>query len=243
MYNFIAFILIVFPLVIIHEFAHLLVGQFLGAKPKKFAIGFGKPLFSFYFKGVEYSLRPFPLGGFVEFGTTQFPKLEKNKEELASWKWIFISLAGPFSNFLFTYLVIAGLYLLGGEKGFLMSFVDAFYVFIDIFTKYLELFGSLFSGSFLESVSGPVGIAKASGEAINEGFMGYIKMSISLSFALGFMNLIPLTVLDGGRALISIFETIFRTKINEKVFNYTSIVSISLLFMLLIFATFKDLNL
>jgi regulator of sigma E protease len=46
MFKLLSFILVVFPLIIIHEYGHLIVGKILGAKPIKFAIGFGKPLFS-----------------------------------------------------------------------------------------------------------------------------------------------------------------------------------------------------
>jgi regulator of sigma E protease len=125
--------------------------------------------------------------------------------------------------------------------GVLESFVKSWDTFSLMFMKYIELFSNLFSGHFFDNVSGPVGIANASAEAVSGGILGYLKMSIMLSFALGFMNLIPLTVLDGGRALISLFETIFRTKFNETMFKYTSFVSASLLIGLLVFTLYKDI--
>ena len=242
MFNLLSFILVLFPLIIIHEYAHLIVGKYLGAKPNKFAIGFGKPLFKKVRNGVEYSLRPFPLGGFVEFSTTQFPKIETNKEPLDSWKWIFISLAGPISNFIVTYLIIFGLVFFGTETTFLASMTKSSEMFIYIFQKYIELFSNIFSGEFLSSISGPVGIAKASGEAVSGGVVSYFKTSASISFALGFMNLVPLTVLDGGRALISLFETVSRRKINEKMMILTSNLSVALLFGLIIFSVYQDLS-
>ena len=241
MFEFIAFILVIFPLIIIHEYGHLIVGKYLGAKPVKFAIGFGKPFFSKKIGDVEYSLRPYPLGGFVEFATTQFPGLEKEKEELESWKWIFISLAGPIANFLFTFLILFLLTLFKTDLDVIGSFSRSIEILVLMFSKYFELFSNIFSGEFLKSVSGPVGIAKASADAVSSGFLGYLKLSVMLSFALGFMNLIPLTILDGGRALISFVETISRKKINEKVFQYTSMLSMLMLFLLLIYTVYKDL--
>lgn len=243
MFNLVAFILLVFPLVVIHEYGHLLVGKWLGAKPVKFAVGFGNPIFEKELGGVKYSVRPIPLGGFVEFGTTQFPGLEPDKESISSWKWIFISLAGPVANFLFAYLVIFVLLLFGSDNGLVSSLTKSYEMILSVFSAYINLFSNIFSGDFLNSVSGPVGIAKASGEALSEGIGGYIKMSVNLSFALGFMNLLPLPVLDGGRALISAYETIFRTKMNELVFKYTSILATSALLVLIIFTIFKDLKL
>lgn len=242
MFNLLSFVLVLLPLIIIHEYSHLIVGKYLGAKPNKFSIGFGKPILKKVFNGVEYSLRPFPLGGFVEFATTQFPKIETNKEPLESWKWIFISLAGPISNFIVTYLIILSLVFLGTETTFLASLTKSSEMLIFIFQKYIELFSSIFSGEFFSSISGPVGIAKVSGEAVSGGMVSYLKTSATISFALGFMNLIPLTVLDGGRALISLFETISRRKINEKVMILTSNLSIALLSGLMIFSVYQDLS-
>lgn len=242
MFNLISFILVIFPLIIIHEFGHFFVGKLLGAKPAKFAIGFGKILYKREHNGVEYSLRLLPIGGFVEFSTTQFPKLEKNKEYLDSWKWIFISLAGPLFNFLFTLIIVFLVLFLFREEQFLSSLIKSFELLSALFFVYFNGVWELITGAGgIDSLSGPVGIAKVSGEAVAGGFFSYLKSLAFLSFALGFMNLIPLTILDGGRALISLYETVFRTNINEKMFHYSSILSISLLIFLLLFSTYKDI--
>jgi len=48
-----------------HELGHLLVAKAFRIKADEFAVGFGKVLFSRPFRGTVYSLRAFPLGGFV----------------------------------------------------------------------------------------------------------------------------------------------------------------------------------
>lgn len=96
-------------LIIIHEFGHLIVGLMLNAKPKTFAVGFGKSLFSYNFKGIKFTLNAIPIGGFVDFNTTQFPKIEKDKDVIAYWKWIFIALAGPLFNFLTSWVILLGI--------------------------------------------------------------------------------------------------------------------------------------
>ncbi len=53
-------------LVIIHEFGHFIVAKKAGVLVPKFAIGFGTPIFRWGKGETEYSLRIFPLGGFVQ---------------------------------------------------------------------------------------------------------------------------------------------------------------------------------
>ena len=62
-------------------------------------------------------------------------------------------------------------------------------------------FGQIFSGqrSARESLSGPIGIAKASSDAATKfGWAGVFAMLGFLSLNLGIVNLLPIPVLDGG---------------------------------------------
>lgn len=104
------FIIMIVPIVLIHEIGHLIVGKWLGAEPTRFSIGFGKLLKSINYKNISFEFRLILLGGFVEFKKTQFPQLEEGKESLNSpLKWIAISCAGPFFNFISFALVILAL--------------------------------------------------------------------------------------------------------------------------------------
>lgn len=53
-------------LVTIHEFGHFIVAKKAGVLVPKFAIGFGPPIFRFGKGETEYSIRLFPLGGYVQ---------------------------------------------------------------------------------------------------------------------------------------------------------------------------------
>ncbi len=53
-------------LVTIHEFGHFIVAKKAGVLVPKFAIGFGPPIFRFGRGETEYSIRLFPLGGYVQ---------------------------------------------------------------------------------------------------------------------------------------------------------------------------------
>ncbi|MGI6664016.1 MAG: M50 family metallopeptidase [Christensenellaceae bacterium] len=54
-------------LVVIHEGGHFFVGRACGMRIDEFSVGFGPKLFSREKKGILYSVRALPLGGFVQF--------------------------------------------------------------------------------------------------------------------------------------------------------------------------------
>lgn len=53
-------------LVTIHEFGHFIVAKRAGVLVPRFAIGFGPPLWKFVRGETEYSIRLFPIGGYVQ---------------------------------------------------------------------------------------------------------------------------------------------------------------------------------
>lgn len=72
-------------------------------------------------------------------------------------------------------------------------------------------FGQIFSGqrSARESLSGPIGIAKASSDAANKfGWAGVFAMLGFLSLNLGIVNLLPIPVLDGGAIFLLGIEAV-----------------------------------
>jgi regulator of sigma E protease len=62
----ISFVLIFGALVFFHELGHLVFAQRAGILCREFAIGFGPKIFSFKKKETVYTIRLFPIGGFVK---------------------------------------------------------------------------------------------------------------------------------------------------------------------------------
>ncbi|MFQ5492557.1 MAG: RIP metalloprotease [Candidatus Dojkabacteria bacterium] len=60
------FFLLLGLLIFVHELGHFLAAKWSGVVVQEFAFGFGPLLFAKRFKGTEYQLRLFPLGGFVK---------------------------------------------------------------------------------------------------------------------------------------------------------------------------------
>lgn len=105
----IAAFMLLMVMVIIHELGHYTAGRMLGFKINEFSVGFGPAIFKRVSKktGTQFSLRPFPLGGYCDFEGED----EENPSKDAfcnqkPWKRIIVLFAGAFSNFLSAILVI-----------------------------------------------------------------------------------------------------------------------------------------
>jgi regulator of sigma E protease len=61
-----------------------------------------------------------------------------------------------------------------------------------------------------EGLTGPIGIAAITSDAVNQGPATYLWLVALLSVALGVTNLLPLLALDGGRIVVVIIEWLRR---------------------------------
>lgn len=91
-------------------------------------------------------------------------------------------------------------------------------------------------------VSGPVGIAQASGEAVQQGWMSWLWLVTTLSISLAIFNLIPLPVMDGGRLMYYLFEAISGHPLSERAQSIGMVTSSLLLFGLFVFVTWHDIS-
>ena len=109
-------------------------------------------------------------------------------------------------------------------------------------TNTFNILFKMVSGSMgLESLSGPVGIAKVAGDSLSSGFIPFLLLLAILSISLGAFNLLPLPMLDGGQFLFIVVETIKGSAINLKL--KVALFNLSYLFImaLFVFVIFNDL--
>jgi len=105
-------------IVLIHELGHLLSARFFHIDVSVFSIGFGPKLFNIMGEKTEYRFSLIPLGGYCKMKGSNIildamqNKTEAPEKELAGtfystrpWKRIFILLAGPFANILFSFFL------------------------------------------------------------------------------------------------------------------------------------------
>ena len=69
----------------------------------------------------------------------------------------------------------------------------------------------------LNQSSSVVGISVMASEAAAEGFSTLIMLVAAISMSLGFMNLLPIPPLDGGKILIEVIQVIIRKPLSIKV--------------------------
>lgn len=74
-------------LIMIHEFGHFIMAKRAGVQVNEFSIGMGPALVKKIYKGTQYSIRLFPIGGYVamegEFGE------EKEEDKSSSENWLY----------------------------------------------------------------------------------------------------------------------------------------------------------
>lgn len=94
----------------------------------------------------------------------------------------------------------------------------------------------------VSDLSGPLGIAKMSGEIAKGGFYPLLNWIAVISIYLGIFNLLPLPALDGGRIVFLGYEAIFRRKPNANIENWIHMVGFVLLLGMMVLVTvFNDL--
>ena len=118
-----AFVLVIGPLVFVHELGHYLAGRMFGVKADVFSIGFGREVAGWTDKrGTRWKIGWMPLGGYVRFAGDMnavsqpsaewlsLPPEERNKtfQSKSVWQRAVIVAAGPIVNFVLAILILAG---------------------------------------------------------------------------------------------------------------------------------------
>lgn len=104
-------------LILVHELGHFLTAKWFGVRVRRFAIGLGPPLVKWRRGDTEYSLRPFPIGGFVDL-VGEHPEAEEADDPKALWRrpaWqrVVIFSAGVVMNALGAIVLFSAAFLIG----------------------------------------------------------------------------------------------------------------------------------
>ena len=126
-----AFVLVLGPLVFLHELGHYLAGRWFGVKAEEFSIGFGREIAGFTDRrGTRWKFGWLPLGGYVRFAGDMNPASQPSPEWLALpahersktfqakalWKRAIIVAAGPIANFIVAILILSAFAVAYGQN-------------------------------------------------------------------------------------------------------------------------------
>ncbi|MEZ5499191.1 MAG: RIP metalloprotease RseP [Steroidobacteraceae bacterium] len=92
----------------------------------------------------------------------------------------------------------------------------------------------------LKNLSGPLSIAQYAGESAQAGFLTFVNFLVLISLSLGFLNLLPIPILDGGQILFQLAEWIKGSPLSEQVQSIGQQLGIALLLLLMGVAIFND---
>lgn len=112
-------------LILVHEFGHFLAAKSFGLLVEEFGFGFPPKIFSKKIGETVYSLNLLPFGGFVKiYGETPqsgaMDRLRSFSHQSAG-KRILVILAGVLMNFIFGWLIISSVYIIGVPRSLVIT--------------------------------------------------------------------------------------------------------------------------
>ncbi len=107
----------------------------------------------------------------------------------------------------------------------------------------LSYLGEIITGSrTTDELGGPIRIAQLSGTICQGGLADCIFFMAALSINLGLINLFPVPMLDGGHLVFYGFEAVLGRPLSRRVQEYSLRFGLTLVLLLMIFVTWKDLR-
>lgn len=112
-----------------------------------------------------------------------------------------------------------------------------------------RIFGELISYSIRqrdfkpvsEGVSGPVGIASITSQAVSLGPLSVMQLAGLLSLNLAILNILPIPALDGGRFFFIVVEAVTRRRVYPTLEKWVHSIGFALLLALIMLVTYNDI--
>jgi regulator of sigma E protease len=113
---------------------------------------------------------------------------------------------------------------------------------IDTVNSMVVALGQVITGKrSVKELGGPLKIAEVSGQQATLGWLPFFWLMVVISINLGFINLLPIPLLDGGHLLFYGIEGIRRKPIRPEAQEWAFRTGLFVLLALMIFITFNDL--
>lgn len=103
-------------LIFVHELGHFVVAKAVGIRVHEFSLGMGPQLFHFQKGETMYSLRAFPIGGYVRMeGEDEESTDERAFNNKPAWAKAGVVVAGSFMNLVTTIVIMSAIFLVLGN--------------------------------------------------------------------------------------------------------------------------------
>ena len=107
----------------------------------------------------------------------------------------------------------------------------------------LRMLGKMIVGQVsIKNLSGPITIADYAGQSAQMGWLPYVSFIALISISLGVLNLLPVPLLDGGHLMYYLVEMVKGRPVSDRAMEIGQRVGMVLLFTLMAFAIYNDIN-
>jgi regulator of sigma E protease len=105
-----------------------------------------------------------------------------------------------------------------------------------------RLFWRMVLGQFsMKNLNGPLSIAEYAGDSAEAGAAAFLSFLVLISLSLGFLNLLPIPILDGGQIVFQLVEWLKGSPLSDRAQAFGQQVGIALLILLMGVALFNDI--
>jgi regulator of sigma E protease len=114
---------------------------------------------------------------------------------------------------------------------------------VAILRQQIQGIGQIITGRrSVKELGGPLKIAKISGEVWTLGILSFISLAALISINLGFMNLLPIPMLDGGHLFLYAIEAVRKRPASPMVQEWAFRVGFAMVVGFMLMVTFNDLE-
>ena len=93
----------------------------------------------------------------------------------------------------------------------------------------------------MKNLNGPLSIAEYAGDSAEAGVASFLSFLVLISLSLGFLNLLPIPILDGGQIVFQLVEWLKGSPMSDRAQAFGQQIGIALLILLMGVALFNDI--
>jgi regulator of sigma E protease len=113
----------------------------------------------------------------------------------------------------------------------------------DLTAMQAKFFGRMVTGHVsIKNLSGAISIAEYAGESAHAGAGSFMMLLVALSLSLGFLNLLPIPILDGGQIVFQVAEWVRGRPLSDRIHVVGQQAGLLLLVLLMSVALFNDIS-